>query len=431
MTRPILGCIADDLTGATDLANNLMRAGMRTTLVIGVPDAAAALEADAIVVALKSRTIAASKAVEQSLCACHWLRAQGALQIYFKICSTFDSTSKGNIGPVIEALMDELGCAFSVVAPAFPLNQRIVSRGELFVGGQLLSESAMRHHPLTPMTDANLVRFLQTQLHTRKQRRTGLIDEHVVSASAEAIRARIEKLRADGVSIAIADTLDEADLARLAVALKDALLVTASSGLALELPAAWGFSAPTEPARLPAPSGHKAILSGSCSAATNAQLVNFAESGGSVFQLNVPRLAEDPRAEVASALQWAAKAWRAQPQEPVLISTTAEPDPLYAIQATLGVERSSELVEKALAPITYALVRQGAGQLIVAGGETAGAGMKALGIQQAEVGPQIDPGVPWCTAECALATNRRLHLALKSGNFGAADFFRKAFTLLH
>nr|HET7859314.1 four-carbon acid sugar kinase family protein [Caldimonas sp.] len=216
-----LGCIADDFTGATDLANNLVRAGMRAVQTIGVPrDGGAAVDADAVVVALKSRTIAAEQAVAQSLAACRWLRANGAAQIYFKVCSTFDSTPRGNIGPVLEALMDELGCDFTIATPAFPDNARTVFKGHLFVGDVLLSESGMRHHPLTPMTDANLVRVLQAQLATtrpdgRPARRVGLVDHRATGESSAAIEARFAELRTSGVAIAIADAIDNDDLVRL------------------------------------------------------------------------------------------------------------------------------------------------------------------------------------------------------------------------
>src|ERR1035438_1274890 len=220
-----LGCIADDLTGATDLANNLVRAGMRVIQTIDVPDEATILVADAVVVALKSRTIPAAESADQSIKACRWLRKQGSQQIYFKICSTFDSSSQGNIGPVIEALMDELGCYFSIATPAFPENRREVFNGHLFVDNLLLSDTGMRNHPLTPMTDGNLVRFLQTQMSPAKGRKVGLIDFRTVAQSPVAIQHRIAELRSHGISIAIADATSNQDLMRLAAALKDAPLV--------------------------------------------------------------------------------------------------------------------------------------------------------------------------------------------------------------
>ncbi|HNO41851.1 MAG TPA: four-carbon acid sugar kinase family protein, partial [Ottowia sp.] len=241
MTPPILlGCIADDFTGATDLANNLVRAGMRVVQTIGVPEAplAADAAADAVVVALKSRTIAADQAVAQSLAALRWLRAQGARQIYFKYCSTFDSTPAGNIGPVTEALMQALDCDFTIATPAFPDNGRSVFKGYLFVGDQLLSESGMRQHPLTPMTDANLVRVLQAQT----RRRVGLIEQRTLAAGSDAIRARIADLRAEGVGIAIVDAVSNDDLWRLGPALAELPLVTAGSGVAIALPANFGLA---------------------------------------------------------------------------------------------------------------------------------------------------------------------------------------------
>jgi len=286
MNQPILGCIADDLTGATDLCNNLVRAGMRVVLTVDVPRSARSLPADAVVVALKSRTIAPADATAQSLAACRWLQNAGVRQIYFKICSTFDSTPKGNIGPVIEALMDELNCDFSVVVPSFPDNERTVFRGHLFVGDVLLSESGMRNHPLTPMTDANLVRFLGQQLYSNKQRKVGLIDYRIVAQSADAIRERIDSLRSAGVSVAIADSISNDDLLRLGAALSDDVFVTAGSGLAIGLPAQWDMKASPDAARLPKAAGRRAIISGSCSMATNAQVEHFVRAGGNAHTLD-------------------------------------------------------------------------------------------------------------------------------------------------
>jgi uncharacterized protein YgbK (DUF1537 family) len=431
MNEPVLGCIADDLTGATDLCNNLVRAGMRVVLTIDAPKASGSLPADAIVVALKSRTIPASDAVAQSLDACRWLRRQGVRQIYFKICSTFDSTPKGNIGPVIEALMDELGCDFSAVVPAFPDAERTVFRGHLFVGDVPLSESGMRNHPLTPMTDANLVRFLGLQLHSEKHRQTGLIDHRSVANSADAIHDRIGKLRSEGVSIAIADSISNDDLGRLAAALSNDPLVTAGSGLAIGLPAQWGFKASPDSAQLPAAMGRRAIISGSCSVATNAQVHHFIQSGGSACALDPVTLAENGEAPIERVIAWADSRWNCDPNRPLLVYSTAEPYAVKAVHEQLGVERSGEVVEQALSRIARAFVERGVGQLIVAGGETAGVCVRALGIEQMRIGPQIDPGVPWCYATSPLAPAAGIHVALKSGNFGARDFFSKAFLMLN
>jgi uncharacterized protein YgbK (DUF1537 family) len=247
----LLGCIADDFTGATDLANNLVRGGMRTVQAIGVPAEAPPPDIDAVVVALKSRTIPAHDAVRQSLDALRWLRQHGAKQIYFKYCSTFDSTAQGNIGPVTEALLDALDTRFTIATPAFPDNGRTVFRGHLFVGDVLLSESGMQHHPLTPMTDANLVRVLQSQC-TRK---IGLVDYRIVAHGPDAIRARFDELQRDGVSIAIVDAVSNDDLMRLGPALEDMPLVTAGSGVAIGLPGQFRHRAFERGERAAAPRG--------------------------------------------------------------------------------------------------------------------------------------------------------------------------------
>lgn len=429
MDKPILGCIADDLTGATDLCNNLVRAGMRVVLTVDVPNSAQSLPADAIVIALKSRTIPPDQAVAQSLAACRWLRSLGVRQIYFKICSTFDSTPRGNIGPVIEALMDELDCQFSAVVPAFPDNERTVYRGHLFVGDTLLSDSGMRNHPLTPMTDANLVRFLGQQLYGPRSRKVGLIDCRSVTKSAEAITQRIAELRAAGIAVAIADAISNDDLHRLAGALHEHPLVTAGSGLAIGLPAQWGFKPSPQSAHLPAASGRKAIISGSCSVATNAQVRHFIGTGGNARMLDALQLAQDGNNLIDETIAWADAEWNRDPAQVLLIYSTAQPADLKAVHEKLGMEPSGGLVEDALSKIAPALIQRGVCRLVVAGGETSGVCIRALGIEQVQIGPQIDPGVPWCYGTPANSASG-IHIALKSGNFGKEDFFTRAFELL-
>ena len=294
MAKLLLGAIADDFTGATDLANTLVRGGMRCVQTIGVPDGPLDAQADAVVVALKSRTIPAADAVAQSLTALRWLQAQGAQQIYFKYCSTFDSTPKGNIGPVTDALLDALhgkGQGFTIACPAFPTNQRTVFKGHLFVGDVLLSDSGMRQHPLTPMTDANLVRVLQAQT----QRKVGLVAHEVVAKGSAAIAQRFDALRADGVAIAVLDAISDADLMQIGIALAGMPLVTAGSGIAMGLPQNWrasgALTAGANVQSLPAVSGRSAVLSGSCSVATNAQVRHFRESGRPALQIEPMALA--------------------------------------------------------------------------------------------------------------------------------------------
>ncbi len=418
----LLGCIADDFTGATDLANNLVRAGMRVVQTIGVPAQPPAVQVDAVVVALKSRTIAPAEAVAQSLAALRWLQSQGARQIYFKYCSTFDSTPQGNIGPVTDALMDALDTGFTIATPAFPDNKRTVFKGHLFAGDVLLDESGMQDHPLTPMTDANLVRVLQAQT----QRRVGLVDYASVARGAEAIGQRFEQLRAEGVSIAIVDAISNDDLLRLGPALADMPLVTAGSGVAIALPANFGIAPSTTASALPLAGGLRAVVSGSCSLATNAQVANFIAAGGPAMAIDPLQIAQGVDV-VAQALAWAAPLLA---QGPVLLYSSADSATIKSVQARLGVDEAGAMVERTLAAIARGLVELGVRQLVVAGGETSGACVQALRIAQLQIGAQIDPGVPWCHATSDAAGGAGLHIALKSGNFGADDFFGKAFTVL-
>ena len=419
--QPTLGVIADDFTGATDVAGMLVQAGMGTLLTIGVPQDGAALAADAVVVALKSRTTPPESAVRDSLAALARLQAAGCRHFYFKVCSTFDSTPRGNIGPVAQALMTALGADFAIACPAFPENGRSVFRGHLFVGDQLLSDTGMRDHPLTPMTDANLVRWLQAQTALR----VGLLRHDSVAAGFDAVGSRITALRADGVRIAIADTIDNDDLRTLGAACADLPLLIAGSGLALGLPAAYaqrGWVTPdATAATLPAVGGHAAVLSGSCSTATNAQVQQWRQSERPAFRIDALQLAAGaPLA--AQALAWADARLASGP---VLVYATASADEVKATQQQLGVERAGALVESCLAEIAAGLHARGVRRLVVAGGETSGAVVQALQVQRLRVGAPIDPGVPWTQAE-----GRPLLLALKSGNFGGVDFFAKALSLV-
>ena len=416
--RLLLGCVADDFTGATDLASMLTRGGMRTILKLGAPAEAEALpEAEAVVVALKSRTAPAEEAVAESLASWRWMAAGGARQCYFKYCSTFDSTPRGNIGPVAEALMAGTGAGQTVYCPAFPENGRTVYRGHLFVHDRLLSESGMETHPLTPMTDADLRRVLGAQLAPGA--RVGLVPFDVVERGAEAIRARLDALAAEGAAHVVVDALTDEHLAALGTACREMRLVTAASGLGLALPAnfaAQGFLAGGAADALPAIGGPVLMLSGSCSAATNAQVARWEADGGALLRLDPLALAEG-RQGAEAALDRAL----AQPG-PALVAATQPPDEVRAAQARLGRERAAALVEETLAAIARGARARGVRRFVVAGGETSGAVAHALGAGRLAVGPSIAPGVPWC----ATVDDAPLALALKSGNFGAETFFRDA-----
>ncbi len=421
MSKPLLlGCIADDFTGATDLANNLVRAGMRVVQTIGVPNAPLSAEVDAVVVALKSRTISPQDAIDQSLQALQWLQGQGAQQIYFKYCSTFDSTAQGNIGPVTEALMHALQTDFTIATPAFPDNGRTVFKGYLFVGDVLLNESGMQHHPLTPMVDANLVRVMQAQCKSK----VGLLSHKTIAQGTASIGQEITNLKQQGVRIAIVDAVSNDDLMRLGPALKGMPLVTAGSGVAIGLPQNFGLSPTPQASVLPKASGLQAVVSGSCSQATNRQVAHFKASDRPTFLIDPLHLQGSWEDLVQEALAWAQGHLSTGP---VLMYSTATPESVQAVQSQLGVEAAGHQLEQALAAIAHGLLQQGVHQLVLAGGETSGACVQALSIEQLQIGPQIDPGVPWCHAHTPMGG---VHITLKSGNFGTDDFFTKAFNFL-
>ncbi|WP_217567239.1 3-oxo-tetronate kinase [Streptomyces sp. GbtcB7] len=409
-----LGCIADDFTGGTDVAAALRRAGLRTALVFGLPEADAALpdDCDAVVVALKSRSTPVKDAVQESLAAQKWLWSQGAAQVYFKYCSTFDSTAEGNIGPVADALLDAGGSRLTVVCPASPANGRTVYQGHLFVHDRLLAESPMRHHPLTPMTDSDLVRLMSAQ----SKHPVGLIPLPVVRTGpvtvAEALRAHEDQ----GVRHVIIDAVVEADLETIGAACLELGVVTGAAGLAEGLGRAYPTTGQNTAEPIPH-DGRAAILAGSCSARTLEQIAHFSTRH--------PALRLDPLAAatgqdvIAAALAW----YDAQPADaPALLYASAAPDELARTQAQLGTSEGASLVENLLGTLARHLVERGVRRLIVAGGETSGAVTTALGVRAVLVGTEVDPGVPWTRT----TGTDELALMLKSGNFGAPDLFSRA-----
>jgi uncharacterized protein YgbK (DUF1537 family) len=425
----LLGCIADDFTGATDLANNLVRAGMRTVQTIGIPEADLAVDADAVVIALKARTIEPAEAVAQSLAALEWLRVLGCRQYYFKYCSTFDSTERGNIGPVSDALMRALDSDFTIACPAFPATGRTIFRGHLFVGDGLLSDSGMRNHPLTPMRDSNLVRVLQRQT----SRRVGLLRYDALARGVDATREAMAKLRAEGVEIAVVDATSDTDLMTMGEAFADLPLVTAGSGVAIGLPQNFRRAGllPSEP---PAPNwprvpGPAVVISGSCSQATLAQVDRW-RCERPAWQVDPMQFAGDStggHAARKAAAAAAAFARDAQARgETALIYASAPPEAVGAAQQALGRDEAGAMVERTLAAVAAALAEAGTRRFVVAGGETSGAVVQALQVKALRIGPQIDPGVPWTET----LDDKPLAIALKSGNFGAPDFFAKALALL-
>ncbi|MGH7122061.1 MAG: 3-oxo-tetronate kinase [Acetobacteraceae bacterium] len=418
---PLLGAIADDFTGATDLGLMLVNGGMRTAQMIGVPEAGeSAADLDAVVVSLKSRTAPAAEACEKSLAALAWLRRVGCRQFFFKYCSTFDSTDAGNIGPVADALLAALGSRFALACPAFPANARSVYQGHLFVGSKLLNESGMENHPLTPMRDANLVRVLGRQ--TKGD--VGLVPYGAVAKGAAAIEAQMQALADSGKRYAIVDAVSDADLHAIGAAAAKHVLITGGSGVAQGLPENFrraGLLADVgSPAELPKLAGSAAIIAGSCSPTTLAQI-----AAAALPTYTIDPLAEPDATRLAErAIDWARKRLG---DGPLLVAASAPPERVAHVQRVLGRSAAGLLIERTLAIVAEGLVRSGVRLLVVAGGETAGAVVAKLGVRRLRIGPEIAPGVPWTYGEGGAVA---LLLALKSGNFGGRDFFRSALAKL-
>lgn len=419
----LLGAIADDFTGATDLAGIIANEGMPVVQLIGVPDRetlALTTGAAAVVVALKSRTSPVGEAVEQSLATLARLQEAGAEQILFKYCSTFDSTDRGNIGPIADALAEALGVEMAIVCPAFPANHRTIFRGHLFVGDQLLEDSPMQDHPLTPMRRSNLVELMAAQ----SRRTVGLVRYDRVAEGSAAIRQELRQLQAGGAGYAVTDAIDDADLWRLGEAVADHRLITGGSAIAMGLPdnfrRAGKLAAKAGP-QMVSGTGRAAILAGSCSQATRGQLARARELWPS-FRLDIHAIAAgEPVAE--QALRWAATQDGAGP---VVIYGSAEPDDVAAAQRHYGRDRSGAMMEQALGAVAVGLRAQGVGRFLVAGGETSGTVVSAMGVRALQIGQAIAPGVPWTQS----IGEKPVALALKSGNFGGPDFFEKALSLL-
>jgi uncharacterized protein YgbK (DUF1537 family) len=421
-TSMLLGCIADDFTGATDVALMLQRGGLETIQTIGVPSSSDLPASDAVVIALKSRTIQSSIAVRQALSAADFLLNSGAQQLIFKYCSTFDSTDAGNIGPVTEALMNRLNAPITIVCPAFPTNKRTVFQGHLFVGTQLLSESPMKDHPLTPMRDANLVRVLERQTSFK----VGLIPHDIVTEGPTAIADEINNAARNGIRMAVIDCINDADLRAIGASCANLPLITGASGIAFGLSVNLAknkiVTGVRGAPRFSATSGRAAILAGSCSTTTRMQVQTAIDAGFPAYRL-CPLELEACEQRVSEVVNWA----EAQEHDhPVLIYSSSNPDEIREVQRRIGRHRSAEIIEKTFSCIAEQLLQRGFDRLIVAGGETSGAVIEKIGVRTLAIGPEIDPGVPW-----VLSLNKpKLCIALKSGNFGNSNFFLKAWEKL-
>lgn len=414
----MIGVIADDFTGATDVAGLLARTGANVRLHAGLPQGAFKDDGAAVnVIALKCRTAPDNEAVADTTAALEWLLEGGATQIYWKYCSTFDSTAKGNIGPVAEALMARLDVSRTVHCPAFPENGRTVYQGHLFVGDQLLSESPMRHHPLTPMTDSSIRRLLAPQVAGK----TGLVPLTDVGRGPARVREAAEQLTADGVAHLVVDAVYDGDLTILGKAFAGDPLLAGGSAFAA---AAYGpdLLAATDGQPLPAlPAGHAIILSGSCSAATREQVARYRANGGPVIDISANGSPDKSAVEIGDRVR------SELGPHPLLVTSSATPDALEEARRTVGRDAAGAWIETQMANAARQARAAGATRFIVAGGETSGAVTMALGATRLRVGPEIAPGVPWCFAEDERGP---FAIALKSGNFGSPDFFAQALTRL-
>lgn len=418
-----LGCIADDFTGASDLAAILARSGHKVGLRIGVPPADDdSAPAPFEVIALKCRTEPVDEAIAVTRKAANWLMARGASQLYWKYCSTFDSTPDGNIGPVSEALMARLGADQTIYCPAFPENGRSIYMGNLFVGDVPLDESPMRDHPLTPMRDANLMRLLAPQVDGK----VGHIAWPDIAKGAAHIAGHLRGLADNGIQHVVPDAITQADLAAISEAVQDFKLITGGSALALDLPrllsAKGSIAAAGGDITTPATTSGNIVLSGSCSAMTRAQVADYCKSAAS-YRLDPLALADGPDA-LTQTRQWLVSQ---DLNAPKIIYATAEPADVAAAQEKLGRDKAGRVVENALAVLAGDAFEQGIRRFVVAGGETSGAVTQALATDRLSVGREVAPGVPWCFAE---RNGETFAVTLKSGNFGAEDFFTRALNML-
>lgn len=410
----LLGAIADDFTGASDLANTLTKAGMATTLFVGIPEGP--VDCEAGVVALKTRSIPAEQAVARSLAAHEWLHGQGAQQILFKYCSTFDSTPEGNIGPVADALLAATGAQVAVVCPAFPGAGRTIYSGQLFVGDVPLNESGMQHHPLNPMTDADLRRWLARQSANRVE----WLPWAEVAKGRAAIRAALDRIAAQGPALVVVDAITDADLLEIGAALDGAALITGGSGIALGLPGNFGCGDRAGAAG-PAVVGHGVVLSGSCSVASQAQVAEYAAQHP-VREIGFDDV-ESGRVTAEGLADWALERAAAAP----MIFTTASPEKVAETQRQYGRDVVSAAFEGLMGCLAAELVDRGFTRIAVGGGETSGAVIEALGLTSLRIGPEIAPGVPAVSSE---RNGLRIGLALKSGNFGGQGFYTRALAAL-
>jgi 3-dehydrotetronate 4-kinase len=405
----LLGVIADDFTGASDIANTLVKEGMKVTQYVGVPSQQSLETCECGVVSLKSRTIPAQEAIKQSLEALEWLLQQGCVQIVFKYCSTFDSTAEGNIGPVAEALLARLGETKTVFCPAFPENNRSIYQGHLFVGDVLLNASGMENHPLTPMKNADL----RAVLHAQSRLKVGHIAYKTIAKGAIDIK---KALKENEASLFILDAITNQDLREIGKAVKEFKLITGGSGIAIGLPANFNIQ-PKSPPFMPI-KGAGFVISGSCSLASQKQVEIYAQTHPSLL-LKAENMMSGEMS-VAKAVAFLSENINASP----LLYSTLSPNEVKKAQETYEKDVIAQKFEHFFGEVASVMVLRGVKRIVVGGGETSGAVVQALNVKSFEIGVEIAAGVP------ALTTEKGLKIALKSGNFGQDDFYERALKIL-
>jgi uncharacterized protein YgbK (DUF1537 family) len=417
MTEPLaFAAIADDLTGGLELASLIRRGGVRCPLLLHPGPRTDLAGLEAVVFGLKTRVIPARRAVAAFARAMDAIGRRGARQVFYKYCATFDSTPRGNIGPCADLLMERREAGFTLFCPAFPEVGRTVYQGHLFAGEVLISDSPKRFDPLTPMREPSLVKVLQAQT----RRRVGLLPHAVLAEGVAAAAARAARLQADGIPYAIADTLDEADLAVTAEASVDWPLMTGGSSVAVYYPALWrarGWMAGTDaPALPPPPPGPAVVVAGSCADRTFDQLAHFGERRPVLFL--DPARALDGADLVAEALAWAG---RGLPDGAVAVATSARPDAVAALQRRLGRRRAARLAEDILARIAAGLHASGIRRFVISGGETSGAVLEALKVTALEVDSYVTAG----QSHSMTTGPDPISFYLKSGKLGPVDMLAR------
>lgn len=408
----IIGCIADDFTGASDAASFLVKGGMQTILFNGIPQEKERTEScQAIVIALKTRTQKTEDAVKETLKAAEWLKENGAKQLYIKYCSTFDSTPKGNIGPIMDALLEKYEVPTTILCPALPVNGRVVKDGNLYVNGIPLNQSSMKDHPLTPMWDSDVGKLM------RDQSRYDCVKISCGEMNKpEEVQKKIRLFGAEKPHFYVIPDFETGKDARSIVQNFGKLpILSGSSGILTELAGQYKLEKSTTLKTDERTIGSGLLLAGSCSQATRSQIAFVQKNGIKSKRMDPLKLlaGEQTEQELWDFIQ--------TNHTDVLIYSSDTPESVRKVQQA-GREQIAELLERTMANLAKRALQAGYTRLVIAGGETSGAVTKALGYRSYMIGTSVAPGVPIMIPR----ENKNVRLVLKSGNFGQEDFLKRA-----